>query len=204
MLLLLLVVAALIPHVRYELTHDLPNPYWGTFWLSYSYTPQQGPPGPSLVETRPDDIALQFIRDYVNVAGTFPCVTPLASYREDSDAGDPVLDESGKPCDVHRPIREIHITLVYVRAAFQALRSTPEATVQYRITYMDGEQLSSAFLMIPDTHRSHPYYLTYIRANCWFLSKASLNFYTHAGREPPRGLQYFTFTDSKRHCAGFA
>ena len=33
----------------YERTHDIPNPTWGTFNGGYTYTPQQGPPGPGLL-----------------------------------------------------------------------------------------------------------------------------------------------------------
>lgn len=202
--LLLVLVAALVPHAGYELTHDLPNPYWGIFPVSYSYTPEQGPPGAGLMETRPDEISLQFIQDYISVAGTFPCVTSLASYSDESDAGDPVLDGSGKPCEVQRPVHEVRITLVQVDAAFKSLRSIPEATVHYRITYTDGEQLAGSFLLIPDLNRSQPYYLTYIHANCWFLGQASFEFYPDTGREPPRGLDYFTAHLAARHCAGFA
>ncbi len=196
--------SVLVVHGRYELTHDLPNPYWGIFPMSYSYTPEQGPPGAGLMETRPDEISLQFIRDYISVAGTFPCVASLASYSDDSDAGDPVLDESGKPCEVHRPVHEVRITLVYVVAAFESLRSIPEATVYFHITYTDGEQLTSSFLLIPDMNRSYGYYLTYIHANCWFLWKASFNFYADAGREPPRGLIYSRRHEAGSRCAGFA
>lgn len=36
---------ALVGYGRYELTHNLPNPYWGIFGTSYSYSFEAGPPG---------------------------------------------------------------------------------------------------------------------------------------------------------------
>src|SRR5689334_8498200 len=74
-----LLLALLISYIHYEVAHNLPNPYWGIFGTSYSYSFEAGPPGVGLVETRPDEIVSRYIHEYIGVAGTFPCVAALAT-----------------------------------------------------------------------------------------------------------------------------
>lgn len=198
----LLAVVVLVGYVRYELSHDLPNPYWGMLWPMYSYTPEQGPPSASLLETRPDEIVAQFLADYIHVAGTFPCIASLADY-QGYEGPDPVLNGRGEACTVHRPVAEVHITLVEVVAGLQSIpgRWQPEARVHFHLQYSDGEHLEGVMHLFPDRVHSQQYYATFLHDNCWDLSESGGYFYPHQVQQVPRGLRYFDETQDR--CSGY-
>lgn len=201
-----LLFALMVGYTRYELTHDLPNPSWGIFGTSYTYTFEAGPPGVGLVDTRPDEIVSRYIHDYIGVAGTFPCVAALATYETDLFAPNPV--RRGEVCSVHRPVAAAHIGTTRVSTTWRTvplLAGTPEAYVSFRIDYEDGEHLERVFHLesgigiLADEGQSQWYFRTQIHVKCWSLFEAD-GFYPSVVAEPPRGLEYFI---SKRHCAGF-
>ncbi len=192
----LVAVSVLGVHVGYELTHDLPNPYWGIFNRGYSYTPEQGPPSPVLLDTRPDVIALQFLHDYLAVAGTYPCVEHLAGYNED-EGYDPVID--GQPCGVHRQVREMRVTRVN---ASSAVLGVLRVVVHYQVDYDDGAHLFGTFHMSAGTGIEHSkaYYLAWIHANCWKLAPL-IGFYSNRSVTPPLGAEY-SGAGGKLQCVG--
>ncbi len=189
----LVAVSVLVVHAGYEMTHDLPNPYWGIFNRGYSYTPEQGPPNAVLLDTRPDVIAMQFLHDYLAVAGTYPCVEQLAGYNED-EGYDPVIE--GQPCGVHRQVREMWVTRVTVS---EAVLGFLRAVVHYEVDYADGTRLAGAFHMSTLEH-SKAYYLARTHANCWRLLPL-IGFYSHRSVTPPRGAEYYT-AEGIWHCVG--
>lgn len=195
--------ALMVGYIRYEMTHDLPNPYWGIFGTSYTYTFQEGPPGVGLVDTRPDEIVSRYIHDYIGVAGTFPCVATLATYGQDPFPADPV--RSGKHCTVNRLVAGVHIGsthVITIRRALPISSGSPAAIVSYRIDYIDGEHLEGEFQLIADLFRSQPYFRTQIHANCWFFFEA-LGFYPYVVTQPPRGIEYHITGEADTRCAGF-
>lgn len=202
-------VVVLVGYGRYELSHNLPNPYWGIFGTSYTYTFEAGPPGVGLLDTRPDEIVSRFIYDYIGVAGTFPCVAVLATYETDLFAPDPV--RRGEVCPVHRRMAAAHIGTTRVYTTWRTiplLAGTPEAYVSFRIDYEDGERLEHEFQLeageglLSGTGQSQPYFRNQIHVKCWSLFEA-YGFYPNIVAEPPRGVEYGTSKPVKRHCAGF-
>lgn len=205
----LLAVVVLVGYGSYELSHDLPNPYWGIFDTSYSYTFEDGPPGAGLVDIRPDEIVSRFIHDYIGVAGTFPCLAVLASYGTALFTQTPVY--RGEACPVHRPVAAVHIGTTRVYTTWRTIplfAGTPEAYVSFRIDYEDGEhledrfQLLSNFGVFADTEQSQWYFRTQIHVKCWTLFQAE-GFYPYVVPVLPRGLIYFTSEPANWHCAGF-
>ncbi len=205
----LLAVVVLVGYGSYELSHDLPNPYWGIFGTGYSYTFEAGPPGAGLLDTRPDEIVSRFIHDYIGVAGTFPCLAVLTSYGTALFAQNPIY--RGEACPVHRPVAAVHIgtTRVYtIWRTIPLLAGTPEAYVSFRIDYEDGERLENRFQLLSGdgifkgTGQSQWYFRTQIHVKCWSLFEAE-GFYPNRVAEPPRGVEYFTSEPIERHCAGF-
>ncbi len=204
----LLAVVVLVGYVRYELSHDLPNPYWGTLWPMYNYTPEQGPPSASLLETRPDAIVVQFLTDYIHVAGTFPCIASLANYHGYDDApdavrNDPVLSGGGQVCRVHRPVVEVRITLVEMVGHLKSIPGIwqPDARVHFHLQYSDGEHLEGVMHLFADRVHSQPYHATYIHDNCWYLPASGAYFYPNQMQQVPNGLQYFDGTQDR--CSGY-
>lgn len=182
-------LAALLfnPHALYERTHDVPNPYWGLFNGTYSYTPQQGLPSPDLLDTPPDTVVLHYIRDYISVAGTYPCAQDLAGYADlDLHVGDPVL--LGHVCSVHRPVADVAALEVSVgRRGTSIDASRAMVTVRYRVAYADGEAWTAAMQLFPE--RRQGYFAASIHLNCWD-SLETLLLYPRIVSTVPRGIQY--------------
>ncbi len=187
-------VSAFVVHARYEMTHDLPNPYWGIFNRGYSYTPEQGPPSAVLLDTRPDEIVMQYLHDYLAVAGTYPCVEQVAGYNED-ETYDPVID--GQSCGIHRQVTTLRVTRV---TASTAVLGVTRVVVRYQVDYADGTRFAGAFHMSASTSIEHSkaYFLTQIYANCWELLPL-IGFYRHRSTPPPQGAEYYT-PDGMSHC----
>src|SRR5256885_15136479 len=80
--LVLLVALCSVPMTlgRYEMTHGIPNPWWGIFNGAYSYTPEQGPPSPELMVTRPETVIARYLSDYIDLAGASPCMEDPTHY----------------------------------------------------------------------------------------------------------------------------
>lgn len=175
------------PHARYEHTHDLPNPYWGLFNGEYSYTPPQGPPGAGLVDSRPERIVVQYIHDYISVAGTFPCASSLADYPARLEGGDPVL--LGHGCTVRRTVASVTVLSVWVHRFGAELDyyTAPKATVRYRVTYTNGEAFEGTLTLAP--MESQRYFLTYIHLTCW-QSLDTLLLYPDIVPYVPSGVRY--------------
>lgn len=182
-LLVLLVGVALVPHAAYETTHDLPNPFWGLFNRSFSYTPDQGPPAAGLVDTRPDLLVRQYLADYIRVAGTYPCAQDPSTYDEFED---PIVH--GQPCPVHRPVATFLVTSVYVGILDTIDVGAPGAIVGFEVRYVDGERLASTLTLTP--YRYQNYFLAYIHQDCWDLP----TFYPDVVPQVPRGVWYVTAT----------
>ena len=72
----------LIPYAQYKSSHDIPNPFWGVFGKTVTYTPEQGHPVPISWIHVPEAVVLQYIADYQKLAGTYPCALDLANYQE--------------------------------------------------------------------------------------------------------------------------
>ncbi len=168
---------------RYKTTHDIPNPFWGVFNESFSYTPEQGPPGGGLLVSRPDVIVRQYLTDYIRVAHTYPCVQDLNQYESDQD---PFL--LGKPCTVTRPVASFAVTSVRVYVAGESLGRFPSADVNYVVTYADGRSWASSIVgMIP--HRHDSYVFAYAHQDCWD-SDGLLLLYPAIVPQVPPGAEY--------------
>lgn len=181
--------ALLVPHARYELAHDVPNPYWGLFSKSFSYTPGQGPPSPLLLDTRPDDLTRRYIADYIQAAGTYPCAQDPAAYRFDQD---PFLRD-GVPCAVHLPVAAVEVESVYVGIAGPDFGG-PRAFVRYQVFYQDGRRWADTFQMAPDSHQQ--YFLGYIHLTCWFLPEL----YPRVVPAIPHGVAYVPLDGGPDKC----
>lgn len=189
-------LVAVSAYARYEMTHDLPNPYWGIFNRGYSYTPEQGPPSAALLDTRPDVIVMQYLHDYLATAGTYPCVGNLHGYKED-ETDDPVL--RGGLCSVSRPVTEMQVLAVHVSQQGWP-ESVPKVKVEYLINYADGTHLHGILDGYADIEYAKGYFLTVIHVKCWELGNA-IGFYDNHAVSPPTGAEYFT-GDGMSHCVG--
>lgn len=187
-LLALLVAVGLALYGAHETTHDLPNPFWGLFNRSFTYTPEQGPPAAGLVDTRPDVIVQQYLTDYLRVAGTYPCAQDPSTY---DDFEDPITH--GQPCPVHRPVVGFVVTSVYVGILPTIDLGAPGAEVHIQVSYADGERLVSTITLTP--HRYQNYLLAYVHQDCWDLPL----FYPEAVPQAPRGVWYVT-AGGEEHC----
>lgn len=165
---------------RYEMSHDIPNLWWGIFNGSYSYTPEQGPPSPELMVTRPDTIIARYLSEYIDFAGTYPCVQNLARY---DIPYDPVLN--GGACDVKRPVVDYQITGVNVQR--RGPQSGFKTTVSSVIHYADGTEYPHEFYMLADER--DPYWLSFIHLNCW-ASPETLFFFDLVISDTPTGASY--------------
>lgn len=184
--LLLMVTAG---YIRYEADHDLPNPSWGILNGDYSYTFDNGPPGVSLVDIRPDELVSRYFHDYIRVAGTYPCDASLTS-------------EGG--CKRYRPVTAVHIGPTRVVAHhFLPFNSAYmlEAFVSYRIDYVDGQYAQSVFEL--GAYRSQPYFTTRIHATCWDFGEA-VTFYRAVKLPITQGLVYYSGYEVTPRCAGYS
>ena len=144
-----LLSAWLVPYAQYKSSHDIPNPFWGVFGKTVTYTPEQGPPSSDLVDTRPEAVVLRYIADYQKLAGAYPCALDLANYQEGMD---PVL--RGQPCSVHRPVASVVVRSVLLGAEHTtqivaAQIQSPEAYVHLLITYADSTQFAMTLPVQP-------------------------------------------------------
>jgi hypothetical protein len=147
-----LLVCCVLPTV---LIQGIPNPL---FRPSITYTPQQGPPNPALLDSRPERLVLGYVADYLSLAGTYPCVQDLSRY----DAiGDPVL--VGHPCRITRPVASYAVTAVTILT--HGLNGLLEAIVALVVRYTDGRQWPHTIGMYPDRYLGFP--LLYFHLGCW-------------------------------------
>ncbi len=176
LLLCSLVSVWLVPYGRHQSTHDIPNPFWSAFNKAYTYSPDQGPPNPDLLDSRPEAVVLQFIADYRKVAGTYPCAQNLAHYDPYSYV-DPVLFSQNElepapakpPCAVHRPVAAVIASSVHVGRAFSPGVIPPfsgeQAEVSIEIRYTDGTQYETTMIVTPKRYQM--YWFAYIHLDCW-------------------------------------
>jgi hypothetical protein len=182
-----LILAVSSPFWGYYRTHNIPNPIWGTFNGSYQYVPPQTPPA-ALTESPPDQVLLQFLHDYISLAGTYPCAVDLHEYDftqlDHNGRDDPIYQK--QPCPIHRPIQTISITNIYIGPKGGFVSRKYEAQVDLYIQYANGEQLRYTFDLLPD--KSNVYFWTNIHYNCWEYISMTL-FYTMNGNItiPPKG-----------------
>ncbi len=187
-----LMVVLSLPSIRYEMAHDIPNPWWGIF----SYVPEQGPPSPVLLDTRPETVVEQYIADYVRVAGTYPCVASLTAVSDPGDFAsyeintDPILRPTGT-CTVHRPVASMRMTAVFV-GVLGVDTGVNGAIVNFSLTYATGEHWSNRLILRP--YRMTRYYLAFIHQDCWDISGAIwlyYRFYPQPITRRPKGLAYY-------------
>jgi hypothetical protein len=186
--LLVLACGLLAAYGGYRSSHTFPHPFWGLFNRSFTYTPAQGPPAAGLVDTRPDVLVLQYLSDYLRVAGTYPCAQDPSTYDEFED---PTVH--GQPCPYHRPVAAFTVTSVYVGILTTMDLGEPGAVVRYQVSYADGERLVSTLTLTP--HRYQNYFLAYIHQDCWDLP----TFYPDVVPHVPRGVWYVT-AGGENHC----
>lgn len=182
---------ALIAHGQYDLTHDIPNPFWALFNPQYAYTPSVAPPNRALYATPPDEVVQQFIADYITVAGTYPCVVNPAQFDFDNtDVRDPVLN--GQPCSIHRPVAGVAIdSVVSSNQTAGPLAGTPQAVVQYTVRYADGETITKSFTLWPMSYL--PFFRAWLYQTCWREATIA-GFYTTYPKLAPKGVDYFDFS----------
>lgn len=179
-----------VPYAQYKSSHDIPNPFWGVFGKTVTYTPEQGPPSPELLDSRPEAVVLAYIADYQKLAGTYPCTQDLASY---NDGNDPVL--LGQPCSVHRPIVSVIVRSVRVGAVASSPGGIgpfepPQADVHLDITYADGIQYAMTISMLPSRYQK--YWFTYLHMDCWGSSGITA-MYPKLVSHVPRGVNYYGY-----------
>ena len=167
---------------HYETTHDIPNPFWGTFTQQFTYTPEQGPPGGGLLVSRPDAIVGRYLADYIRVAGTYPCADDLDDYQDDNDRF--LL---GHPCGVARPVASFAIASVRVYVYGTTLIREPQAEVRYAVTYADGR--THAYAMILGAWHHDGYWLAFTNQDCW-SAIALLDLYPDIVSQVPSGAEY--------------
>lgn len=180
----LLVGVPLGVYGHYETTHDIPNPFWGTFTREFTYTPEQGPPGGGLIVSRPDVIVGRYLADYIRVAGTYPCAQDPNRYVEDED---PVM--KGQRCPITRPVATFAITATRVYGAGRTTMRFPIAEVRFGIAYADGHSWASSLFL--GTRHYHDYFLSYTHQDCW-RSIDILDFYPAIVSQAPPGAEYPT------------
>jgi hypothetical protein len=191
-------VSLLIPYAQYERTHDIPNPVWGAFTKSYTYTPATADKlNPILLKTRPDLVVLEAIHDYVQLSGAYPCAPYLTSYTTISD---PILIGQARTCPVKRPVTDIVVTGVYVGIIGPDIGS-PGAVVTYTVHYGDGSSWTSQEDL--DANQYQQYYLSYVKLTCWGSIVITL-LYTHGlpVSRVPSGAEYTVRTPGNisYHC----
>ncbi len=168
-------------------THDIPNPTWGMYNGGYTYTPQQGPPGPGLLNSRPEDTFLQFFHDYMMVFGTIPCAQPTSS-----DAND-ILDQVRVPnigqtvqCANTRVVQSMEITQVQVVTHNAFNGYWVGAMIYFTVRYTNGTLWQANYILLADPEYSQKYYSTYIHLDCWSGDAAGV----YAGIYDGRGSYY--------------
>ncbi len=165
-------VAVLLVPVR---TRGIPDAFFRT---SITYTPEQGPPNPALLDSRPEQIVQRYLADYIGLAGTYPCLQDLSSVYDDLQ--DPVLH--GQPCPVTRPVASFRVTAVTIRS--HGLAERPEATVSVIVTYTDGRQWTGTIGMFPDRYLN--LVLIYLHLDCWDAGSNCLVSWCRTSPQGPR------------------
>jgi hypothetical protein len=171
-----LLVCCVLPTL---LIQGIPDPL---FLPSITYTPQQGPPNPALLASRPERLVQRYVADYIGLAGTYPCVPNPTSPYYDEDR-DPVL--VGQPCRITRPVASYAVISVTIRT--HGLEGRPEAIVALVVRYTSGRQWTSAISMYPDRYVSVP--LLYFHLDCW-SSLGTLQMFGYLVPEIPAGAGY--------------
>jgi hypothetical protein len=162
------------------LTQGIPDQLFRT---SLTYTPQQGPPNPALLDSRPERVALRYVADYLKLAGTFPCVQDLSQYLKHRD---PVL--AGQPCHISRPVASYAATSVTIRTT-GLFGGPPEAVVILVVHYTDGEQWTDTYFgMRPDHYGTLPF-IFYFHLDCW-ASYDTLQMFGRLVPDIPPGASY--------------
>lgn len=184
----------LTPLALYERVNNLPNPFWGLLNGGYTYTPQQGPPGPGLLDSRPEDALLAYLHDYIGVAGTYPCVQNLAQWQATgSSYADPMPE--GQHCAVQRAVLSAIATLVVIEGP--SFEHEPGAQVTFRIRYSDGEALSATAYF---TARNGQHYLqAAVHLDCW-ENVDMLFFYPNVVAHAPPHVAYSPIGSSALTC----
>lgn len=174
------------------LTQGLPNAFLDT---SVTYAPQQGPPNPALLDSRPETIVQRYLADYISLAGTYPCLQDLSSQYDELD--DPVL--GGQPCPVTRPVVSYAVTSV--RVWTHGLFGYPEATVSFVITYTAGQQWVNELSILPDRYLN--LVVVYLHLDCW-STFATLQMFDHLVPDIPTGATYSSPDGVTRYCKDHA
>ena len=164
-------------------THDIPNPTWGTYNGGYTYTPQQGPPGQGLLNSRPEDTFIQFLHDYNQIFKTIPCAQPTSS-----DA-DTIMDEVQVPnigqtvqCANSRIVQSIEITQVQVVTHNAFNGYWVGAFIYFTVRYTNGTMWQANGVLLADPAYSQKYYTTYIHLDCWSGTPANIYGQIYDGR----------------------
>lgn len=159
-----ILLISLVRSGEYQTNHNLPNPYWGIFNPTYTYAVTVGPPAKNLVDTRPETIVAQYIKDYIAVAGTYPCTNDFADYTaqidDDHTSIDPVLDN--KPCLIKRPVQQVEMQSVKVALSNWIMF----AYVTFKVTYADGHLWTFTIHLIPASRKG--YYRADLHLSCWY------------------------------------
>lgn len=155
----------LVAHGRYEVSHDIPNPFWATFNETYSYTPGGTSPNLTLFDVAPDTVVHQYLEDYIAVAGTYPCVSDPTQYDvPNANEPDPVI--SGQPCTIKRSVGSIAILEVTVTTETAGpLAGFPKATVRYEVRYPSSAALVGTITFWALRYQS--YFRAWTHATCW-------------------------------------
>lgn len=180
----------LTTYAQYERMHDIPNPIWGVFTRSYTYTPATAAAlNPALLKTRPDLIFLRYAHDYIQLAGTYPCAPDLSTY---TPVSDPILSRQARACPVKRLVTGIVVTQVYVGIVGPDV-GMPGAVVRYTVSYADGTRWSEREYL--GANQSQMYYLSHIHLTCWdSVGITALYTYVLSLSRVPSGVAYSGLT----------
>jgi hypothetical protein len=185
----LLLICCVLPAV---LTQGLPDPLFRT---SITYTPQQGPTNPLLLDSRPERIVLRYVADYLSVAGTYPCAQDLSQYAE---LDDPVLAD--QPCHIRQPVASYAVTSVTIRTR-GVLGGAPEAVVILVVHYTDDQQWTHSFGLYPDRYQN--LLGIHVHLDCWFTFETLAMFGDLVADIPP-GADYSQPNGLVHYCKDYA
>ncbi len=195
---------SIVYYVQQNTDHNIPNPAWGLFNGGYTYTPQQGPPGPGLLNSRPEDTLLQYFHDYTMVYGTIPCAQPTSS-----DATD-ILEQVRVPsigqtvqCANTRKVQSIQIQKIHIyHHGGTGAGYVLFADIYFTITYQDDTHWQGVYWLVPNFSKSQSYYFTYIHLDCWtgysnYLDLYGIYFEEHNLKRPTtKGMEYTNYNST--------
>lgn len=173
------------------LTQGIPDVLFRT---SVTYAPEQGPPNPALLDSRPERIVERYLADYISLAGTYPCVQDPSQYDEQQD---PVL--AGQPCPVTRPVASYVVTSVTIRT--HGLLGYTDAFVAILVTYTSGQQWASALYLGPD--KDVGLVLINLHYDCW-SSAATLDMFGNLVPDIPPGASYSSPDGLTSYCKDYS